>query len=282
MPIRSIAFFIVFLIGCDGTTTDSDAELKRGKYLVDVIAKCAGCHSPRGTKDVTGELYLAGGMVGGKIRAPNITPDEVTGIGGWSDTEIEVLIRHGRRPDGTEVHPVMPSQFYRHMTNSDMHAMIRFLRTVPPRNNLIEPNKEFPVPASEYATPPAPLKKTSENDVVALGSYLATLAHCMRCHTPTRNGKRDYTSQLGAGGLEIETSSYIAVSSNVTPHLTDGIGRYSIEQIAEILRTGERPDGTPLLPMMGTRELHRATPADRHAIAVYLKSLDPKPNPSGN
>ncbi|TNE36773.1 MAG: cytochrome c [Alphaproteobacteria bacterium] len=272
---------IVLVAACRDPQPDQEAVLKRGEYLVNIIAKCAGCHSPQGTKSLGDPMYLAGGVVAGTINTPNITPARKTGIGAWTDNELESLLRQGLRPDGSDVHPVMPSQFYQYMTDDDLLAVITYLRSVPPIENFVPPTTEFPFPASQYSNPPDPAALSSEDDEVLYGAYLANLAHCMRCHTPSKNGKRDYENQLGAGGLEIDSGSYIAITPNITPHETDGIAHYSVDDIAEILRTGRRPDGTQLLPMMGTRELHRATEADRHAIAKYLKSLTPKPNPLG-
>jgi hypothetical protein len=48
--------------------------------------------------------------------AANITPDNDTGIGKWSDEQIVNAIRSGKRPEGTLIGPAMPIVFYRNMT----------------------------------------------------------------------------------------------------------------------------------------------------------------------
>jgi hypothetical protein len=65
--------------------------------------------------------------------------------------------------------------------------------------------------------------------------------------------------------------------------MTDGIGKWSVGDIATVLKTGIPPDGDPVVAPMteiveGTSKL---TDADRMAIAVYLKSLPPLPGKGG-
>ena len=65
---------------------------------------------------------------------------------------------------------------------------------------------------------------------------------------------------------------------NITPHPQNGIGKWSIEEIAEYLGSGQLPDGDYAGSLMaevienGTDKLSES---DRRAIAVYLKSLRP-------
>jgi hypothetical protein len=47
--------------------------------------------------------------------AANITPDNDTGIGKWSDEQIVNAIRSGKRPEGTLIGPAMPIVFYRNI-----------------------------------------------------------------------------------------------------------------------------------------------------------------------
>lgn len=77
----------------------------RGAYLVEAVAHCGECHTPR---DALGgldrERWLAGtvdGPDGDKV--PNITPHEETGIGSWSASQITGALRTGLLPDGDVV-----------------------------------------------------------------------------------------------------------------------------------------------------------------------------------
>ena len=81
-----------------GALDDACAEttVQRGAYLVTTIGACGNCHTP---KAATGKEIAAQALSGGlefddpgigHVIMPNITPDEETGIGNWSDTQIVV------------------------------------------------------------------------------------------------------------------------------------------------------------------------------------------------
>jgi mono/diheme cytochrome c family protein len=76
------------------------AAWNRGAYLVATIGRCGDCHTPR---DWLGgpeaERTFAGAAVGGQKQIPNITPDPETGIGRWSEADIETLLLEGQTPD---------------------------------------------------------------------------------------------------------------------------------------------------------------------------------------
>jgi mono/diheme cytochrome c family protein len=78
-----------------------DAEWNRGAYLVATVGRCGDCHTPRnwlGGPEVRRFLVGAPAGRGGK-GAPNITPDPETGIGAWSEDDIETLLKDGQKPD---------------------------------------------------------------------------------------------------------------------------------------------------------------------------------------
>ncbi|MEP6781163.1 MAG: c-type cytochrome [Gemmatimonadaceae bacterium] len=101
----------------------ADTSLAYGTYLGNV-GGCTGCHGP--------------GLSGGKIpgtppewpAAANLTP---TGISKYTDAQIETILRTGKRPDGSSVNEVMPWKYTTHMTNDELIANIKFLRSVPPK-----------------------------------------------------------------------------------------------------------------------------------------------------
>lgn len=99
------------------------ATAEYGAYLAD-IGGCRGCHGPQ----------LSGGPIPGMPPdtppAANITP---TGIGDYTEADFFHLMREGRRPDGSQVSPVMPIHFTRLMTDDETRALYLFLRTVAPR-----------------------------------------------------------------------------------------------------------------------------------------------------
>ena len=82
-----------------------DPVLARGRYVVDALAHCGACHTPRtalGGRDLA--LYLAGNADGPEGETvPNITPDEARGIGRWSRQDLVFLLTASMLPDGDTV-----------------------------------------------------------------------------------------------------------------------------------------------------------------------------------
>ena len=63
---------------------------------------------------------------------PNITPDRDTGIGKWSEADIVVALRDGKRPDGSIIGPPMPIPVYRQLSDQDATAIAAYLLSVQP------------------------------------------------------------------------------------------------------------------------------------------------------
>ena len=62
---------------------------------------------------------------------------------------------------------------------------------------------------------------------------------------------------------------------NITPHTSTGIGAWSNDDIVKLLRTGVRPDGREVAPIMNWRAYGQMSDYDIRAVAAYLKSLPP-------
>lgn len=115
-----------------------------GAYLAGPLAHCIECHTPMGPEgQMDFERRLGAG--GFEIPGPwgisvsaNITPHAETGIGAWSDAEIEQAIRKGVRPDGTLLAPPMPYWAYAGMSPEDMAAVVAYLRSLPPIENAVK------------------------------------------------------------------------------------------------------------------------------------------------
>jgi Cytochrome c len=147
----------------------------RGRYLVRV-AICQDCHSPRasgGEGAGTGldagydvrHLFGGGGFGfrykdGRWLIPPNLTPDPVSGIGGWSEADIVKAIRTGITPDDRKLNPMMPYEVAFHgMTDEDATDIARFLRSLPPVRSGRPRNPRFPPgppPDCCFVPPPDP------------------------------------------------------------------------------------------------------------------------------
>ena len=73
----------------------------------------------------------------------NLTPDENTGIGSWSEQTFVQAIKTGRHMGVSRpILPPMPWHFYRNLTEEDLGSIYAYLRTIPPVHNRVP----LPVP----------------------------------------------------------------------------------------------------------------------------------------
>lgn len=112
--------------------------VSRGGYLVATVGYCGACHTPRtwlGAPNL--DRFLAGSRGGLEgARAPNITPDAKTGIGGWTESDIASLLKDGGTPDGDFVGGSM-AEIVRNtarLTDADRGAIAAYLKTVPAKS----------------------------------------------------------------------------------------------------------------------------------------------------
>jgi mono/diheme cytochrome c family protein len=144
---KTVMSFVIKPSGPTGTPlAQSPAEaatVERGQYLVNNVADCAGCHTKRSQTDGS---YLAPRLSGGtamkgedgkEYTPPNLTPDAQTGhIYKW--TEDQFLARFRAGPiNGEGSH--MPWAAFGKMSDDDIRAIYRYLKTVPATSNVTGP-----------------------------------------------------------------------------------------------------------------------------------------------
>ena len=113
----------------------------RGRYLVEGLAHCSACHTPRGygleEKSLTddGKLFLSGGVVDGYL-AKNLRGDRKDGLGNWSEADIVAFLKSGRTAHsaafGGMAEVVQNST--QHMSDQDLAAIAAYLKTLAPAN----------------------------------------------------------------------------------------------------------------------------------------------------
>jgi len=142
----------------------SKALLARGQYIA-TVAGCNDCHTPGalfGAPDF--KRQFAGSELGwkgpwGVTFAKNLTPDLETGLGYWSDAELERALRTGVKNDGTQLLPPMPWQDFAGLSPADMQALIAYLRSVPPISHkvpdTVPPGQAYSGATLEFPPPPA-------------------------------------------------------------------------------------------------------------------------------
>ena len=260
-------------------TALADARLDRGRYLVESIAGCGYCHTPQGPDGPLPGKALAGGLAVQDAAftavSANITSDPETGIGRCTDAQIVVAIREGRRPDGSLIGPPMPFDQYRLISDSDVAAIVAYLRSVPPAKNAVARTRyPFPPPPA-WGPPVGSVPDVPPGDKVAYGRYLAgPMGHCIECHSaPGPQGTPDTRGGLGAGGLSFPGPWGKSTAPNITP---TGLKRYTDAQLEALIATGARPDGTRLKPPMGVPYCAKMSATDLDAVVAYLSTLPPK------
>jgi mono/diheme cytochrome c family protein len=279
---RGAAFAFAGLIA---TTAAAVAETpaERGGYLVNTIMTCNNCHTPMGPNGPQFDKALSGGLRFNEppfdVTASNITPDPETGIGKWTDAEIKTALLEGVRPNGVHLAEAMPTGFYKVLTPADLDGIVAYLRSVKPVSNKVPdpvykinlphqilPGAEKPIPAADLA------------DKVQHGRYLATVGHCMECHTPfgPPGSGVDFQNSLGKGGREFKGPWGVSISRNITSSKSAGLGDWSDADIKRALTEGVRKDGSKLKPPMGFRYYGKMTEGDVDAVVAFLRTVPAK------
>jgi mono/diheme cytochrome c family protein len=256
----------------------------RGAYLF-AAADCAGCH----TDKKNGGAPLAGGRAlktpFGTFYGKNISPDRKTGIGTWTEADFHRALREGKDDDGKFMFPVFPFPSFTGMSDgdiADLYAYVMAQKPVARRNTRHEVSFPF-----EYRQllwgwrllffTPGPLAPVAgQSDEWNRGRYLAeAVVHCEECHTPRNFMGAIEHAHAFAGNPDGPDGQK---APDITPDVETGIGKWSLDDIISVLQSGLTPDGDSVGSGMaevvdGTGKL---TDADRHAIAVYIKSLPPQ------
>jgi mono/diheme cytochrome c family protein len=258
-------------------------RLVRGKYLVDGVMGCFGCHTDADWSK-PGAPPIAGREGSGHIWsdqdlpwlvAPNITPDKETGAGNWSDDALARAIREGIGHDGRALFPIMPYPNYRDMSEEDLASVIAYVRTVPPVKNQL-PTTKMPFPLNFLMqNMPQPLTMHVAPDFSTpqkRGAYLVTMGACSNCHTPQEKGQ-PMPGMDFAGGFLLHEPKGDVVSANITP-AASGIGYYNEATFIQAMRIGK----------VGARPLHYSMPFyfygkmsddDLKSVFAYLKTVKP-------
>ncbi|MDP2411945.1 MAG: c-type cytochrome [Pseudolabrys sp.] len=255
--------------------------LQRGDYLVNTILACGNCHSPKGPPAAIAGKEFSGGLEFDeppfKVTASNITMDKDTGLGGWTDAQIKTLMRTGVRPNGVRIAGIMPTAFYGILTERDMDAVVAYLRTLKPvRNQVPDPVYKIALPHESFPGGEKPYTEAMLADKVKKGFYLATIGHCMECHTPMGPRGRDFVGTLGAGGFEFKGPWGVSVARNITQSRTKGLGDWTDAEIKRAIVEGKRKDGSPLKPPMAYPLYAKMTADDLDAVVAYLRTVPAK------
>lgn len=261
------------------------ANLENGRTMF-IAGNCGSCHATPKQDDQTrlgGGLGLKSSF--GTFYPPNISPHREDGIGAWTEADFVTAMVKGTSPDGWHLYPVFPYASFQHMTFGDLRDLFAYIKTLSPVAGVVEEN-DLPLHykirrllgiwkllyLDGKTFKPDPSKSAQWNR----GAYLVNgVAHCAECHSP-RNFLGGITNSLRfAGGPDAEGEGWVP---NITPK---GIGDWSEKEIAEMLASGDLPDGDRIGGEMikVVRNTAQLSAEDRAAIAAYIKSLPPVDGP---
>lgn len=254
----------VTVAGTNGYLAEHGEHLHR-------IRGCADCHG----EDAGGGEFVDNAPMG-RLWAANLTRGEGGIAGTFTDEDWDQAVRHGVRPDGRPL-MFMPAQEFWALSDDDLAALIAYYRSIPPVD------REIPAPAlgplarvlfltgqlplvpaelidHDAARPPLPaMGPTAE-----YGAYLAT--GCTGCHG------------MGLSGGRIPGADpNWPPAKNITPDSETGIGSWSHEDFATALRTGVRPNGSAINPVMPIQATRYMTDVELEALYRYLRTVEPKP-----
>lgn len=214
---------------------------------------CAGCHAPEADAPMTGKDFLGEDAPPiGDFFAPNLTPAHLTD---WSDGEIIRAVREGIHRSGRSL-LIMPSEYWRHLSDEDIQAIVAYLRSLKPEGVGTPPNRlnvlgaimsniapifqaQAPVTEPVLAPPTGP--------TAAYGAYLSSFT-CELCHGVDLLGNAD---------------------EQVPPLLAVPLA-WGEQNFIEFMRTGARPDGSKVdEEAMPWEELSRLFSEDEELRAIY-------------
>ena len=262
-------------------TNADPALIEHGKYLT-TAGDCQACHTAPDGKPFAGGLYMNTPF--GPISTPNITPDADTGIGKITDDQFVRVFHQGIGMQGERLYPVMPFPWYTKVTRDDALAIKAYLFSLEPEHAPRKPLKlsfPFNIRAGLIGWD-AVFLKTGEfkpnpdvSPQINRGAYLVQgLAHCGECHNANKLvGDAGMAAALRGGPID----KWYA--PNITSDKSQGIGKYSEQQIFTYLKTGHEKDmGVVVGPMAQTmhESLGKLTDDDLHDMVAYLKSTPAK------
>lgn len=230
---------------------------QRGEYLVNNLEHCGTCHTPRNsTMSFDKKMYLSGAQLG-HWHAPNITPDESSGIGSWSEQDIITYLRTGELDQrayagGPMGEAVAHSTSY--LKHEDLSAIASYLKAIPAIQT------EDKLSAVDATRLPTTINESITHDLFAQKDYLVQaksevskgsnspeslyLATCGSCHGVDGYGQPDaqYSPIVGLSSLRRDKPDALVNmilhgvegSTNTSPIMPGFSDQLSNEQIASI------------------------------------------------
>ncbi len=249
--------------------------IARGEQLA-TVGDCIVCHTAPEGMPFAGARSLPTPF--GTLYSNNITPDEATGIGNWSEDAFKRAMKRGVARDGMHLYPALPYEHFTHVSDDDLQAIYAFLMTrqavlqKAPDNRLLPGLGFRPLLAGWkllFLHEASFQTDTTQTDEWNRGKYLVDgLGHCGGCHTPRNLAGGEERGREFAGGVAEGWNAPPLDSSN------PAAATWTVSSLFKYLKTGsDAHHGTAAGPMGPVAEgLSRLNDADVQAISVYIAS----------
>lgn len=242
----------------------SAADIAEGKRLF-LSRGCADCHG----ENLAGKVFFEDGAMG-RYAGANLTQGKGGILASRTDFDLERAIRHGVGQNGRAL-VFMPATDFQGMSNQDVGRLIAYIRSAPAADNVPPEMKAGPIARMLYvfgkipvfvsaeridhAAPPVAEVKAAVD--LGYGKYIAQT--CTGCHN----------HQLTGGPIQGAPPEW-PPASNITGA---GLKGYTEAQFMVALRTGKRPDGTEINPIMPWKNLSKMTDTEIKALFKYLQTI---------
>lgn len=257
----------------------SPQRIERGAYLARA-GNCMDCHTPLGGSPFAGGRRIDTPF--GVVVAPNITPDDTTGIGQWTASDFWRALHHGRSKDGRFLNPAFPYPNFTLVTREDSDALFAYLRSVPAVQRPNDPHElRFPYGTQAALAvwralnfqPAAFQADATQTQDWNRGRYLVQgLGHCAACHSERNALGGIRRKGAWSGGLMPDGAWY-------APSLADpreaGVQHLSRAQVVSLLQHGVTEGASVSGPMAEVvfSSTQYMTAADLGAMADYLATV---------
>jgi len=231
----------------------SDDKLNEEGRVLAHFAGCFGCHTNNKNAEYAGGYSIKTQY--GIFVTPNITSDETTGIGKWTESEFINAVKKGINPKNKPYYPSFPFFWYEDMKDEDIKKIYYYLKSTTPVNKKNTSHSlKFPYNIRElvwvWRFLSEKIEKSSQKitlskngKIFERGQYLVeTVGHCGACHSPRTwlsliknkndlSGKKESNKNLKDGAPDISSNK------------VKGIGDWSSSDIVFFMETGIKPNG---------------------------------------
>jgi mono/diheme cytochrome c family protein len=246
------------------------ATIARGEHLGQTFGGCVECHG----ENLAGRMVIDDPAIG-RVYGANLTRG-AGGVGAsLTDGDIVRALRHGVGRDGRAL-KVMPSTDYVHLSDGDLAAIVAWVKSRPPVDTAPPSIRVGPVGRALFVAGKLPFlhaERIDHSRPVAMsvtpaataeyGKYVAAVG-CQGCHGPAL-----------AGGPIVGGAPDWPPAANLTP--AGSLKGWTEAQFTSFMRTGKRPDGSPVNDVMPIRLTKRLSDEEIRALWSYLKTVPAVP-----